>query len=91
MDFRSENLAQPLSADSSIPITPGASPFGYVNTTNRTQMVFVTGGTVTGITYTRAGSAAVATGATSGWWLVFPGDTLTVTYTGSPTMTAIPV
>lgn len=91
MDFRSQSQAQPASADASIAVTPGASPYAYKNATNRTQAVFVTGGTVSAITLTRAGSAAIATGATSGWWLVFPGDTLTVTYSVAPTMTAVPM
>lgn len=93
MDFRSQNLAQPLSADTPIVIVVGASPFAYKNQTNRTQQVIVQGGGgVTSTTYTRPGTGAIATGAAAGIYMVFPGDTLTVTYPGAaPTMTAVPM
>lgn len=90
MDFRSRNLASPLSADATIVLAVGASPFAYTNTTNRAQLVYVVGGNVTGVTYTRPGSAAIATGLTDSLFLVLPGDTLTVTYAVAPTMTAVP-
>ena len=64
-------------------ITIGASPFAF--TLPGKGAVLVVGGTVTGITITRGGSGALATGVVAG---VFPGskgDIVTVTYTAVPT------
>lgn len=66
-------------------ITVGASPFTFTNNTNRTLIVGVSGGTVSNTTYFRG---ALNLGATAGGgsWHVSPGDALSVTFSGLPTM-----
>lgn len=65
-------------------ITPGASPFTWNNWWYRDISVTVSGGTVSAIAV-----GASTLGVTSGTFLVPPGQTLTVTYTVAPTMTAV--
>ena len=68
-------------------VTPTGSPFSYKNTTGDTVAVYVTGGTVSGITLN---SRAVPT--TSGIYHLVPhGQTLVVTYSSAPTMYAMGV
>ena len=74
--------AQPVQS-----ITPGASPYSY--TALFDGHVAVTAGTVSAIALVRQGTS-VATGLTVGLIPVSRGDIVTVTYTGTPTMTFIP-
>jgi lysophospholipase L1-like esterase len=60
--------------------TVPASGSAYTNTTNGNQQVYVAGGTVSAITVN-----GVVTGQTSGMFVLGPGDTLTPTYTVTPT------
>lgn len=71
-------------------ITVTVSPFAYINSTGRHQLVLVSGGTVTQILYVR-GADTVVTGNTSGAILVAPGDGLTVSYSVAPSMSRVPM
>lgn len=64
-------------------ITVGASPYTYTQSYGKTQMVIVSGGTVTEIEYN-----GTSTGLTSGAFPLNYGDSLTITYTTAPTMLA---
>lgn len=70
--------------------TVGASPYTYVNNDGHSEAVTVSGGTVSAISVTPYGGSAIVTGATSGTYLLHPGDSMTVTYSGTPTMTKNP-
>lgn len=70
--------------------TIGASPATYTNSTGSPVMLYVAGGTVSAITLARQG-AALTTGATSGAFQLAQGDSVTITYTVAPTLTAQPV
>lgn len=72
---------------------PG-SGVGFVNTHHFPLLLQLTGATaITTVTYTRGGTTVTiaSSAGTAGAWLVAAGDTLTVTYTGSPTFSYIPV
>lgn len=72
-------------------IAVGGSPFTYQNLDCYEEEIYTVGGTVTSITYTPNGQAAVSTGSVTGPIRVRPGDSLVVTYTAAPTMNKIPV
>ena len=63
--------------------TVGASPWTYTNHTGVDQTLNVSGGTISAIS-----ANGVATGLTSGSFLVPAGNTLVVTYTAAPTISA---
>ncbi len=63
--------------------TVGTSPWTYTNTTGVDQTINVSSGTVSAIS-----ANGVVTGLTSGSFLVPAGNTLVVTYTAAPTVTA---
>ena len=63
--------------------TVGASPWTYTNNTGVDQTLNVSGGTISAIS-----ANGVATGLTSGSFLVPAGNTLVVTYTAAPTISA---
>lgn len=71
-------------------ITPGASPYAYQNTGAEPVDVIVSGGTVSAIAFSRDGTTYYATGQTAGMFRLEVGDFLKVTYSVTPTMTAIP-
>ena len=75
-------LAQPIGN-----ISLGASPAAYTASTAGT--VYVSGGTVTGITLTRQGTT-ITYAATSGNFPVCRADVLTITYTSIPIAQFIP-
>lgn len=88
------------SANAVSSIVVGASPFTYTNTTNGSQNVVISGGTVTAISFARLGvSVALCTGGTTCTaatlvapeFELAPGDSVTTTYSAAPTMTAIPI
>lgn len=72
----------PLGVDTAITVT--ASPFTYTNATGYNQEVRVGGGTVSVI----AKNATNLSGLTFGMFTLGPSETLTVTYSGAPTMSA---
>jgi hypothetical protein len=74
----------PPAAESTLAV--GASPFSY--TAPVKGFVIVKGGTVSSITFTR--SVTTVTGQTAGIFPLNQGDTLTVSYTGLPSLTWVP-
>lgn len=64
-----------------IPVTVGASPFTYTNTTGNQQTVLVTGGVVSQVAFVRFAGEVVPT---SGFVELSPGDSVTVTYSSLP-------
>lgn len=71
-----------------MPITVGASPFTYSPSVKGN--VFVSGGTVSQIQFSRDGTNIYPTGAIAGPFQINANDRLIVTYTVIPTMTFIP-
>jgi hypothetical protein len=67
-------------------VVVGASPTAF-KATQRGQLL-VTGGTVSSITVTRKNT--YTPGGTSGYFPMSPGDVVTITYTGLPTVTFFP-
>lgn len=67
------------------PITVGASPYTWTNTTGNRVVVYVSGGTVTTINAVVA-AADVLVGLLAGSVTVRPGDGVKVTYVVAPTM-----
>lgn len=80
---QSQTWTQGPSVTASIAV--GASPFTYQNTTNRVQKVFVSGGTISNMSYFR-GATFLGTIATNGVIELSPKDSLNITYTVAPTM-----
>jgi microcystin-dependent protein len=71
-----------------VAVTPTGSPFAYVAGAQGT--LYVTGGTVSQIDFTRA-STTINTGIVSGGVRLLQTDTVTITYTGTaPTITWVP-
>jgi len=66
-------------------VTVGSSPWTYTNNSRATQLLAVTGGTVSSVTV-NGGS----TGQTSGLFLLKPSDTATITYSAAPTSSLVP-
>jgi len=75
---------QPSAAE--VALAVGISPFSYLAPTRGN--VLINGGTVSAVQITR--SLTTLTGLTSGFFPLSNGDTLTVTYSGLPTMTWYP-
>lgn len=65
-------------------LTIGASPYTYSNTSAHDLMVAVGGGTVSGIVIERGSDTAAVS--TSGYFRLCPGDEITITYSGAPTV-----
>lgn len=83
-NFFAAMVAQPGPIDA---VVVGASPFAY--TASESGHLHVTGGTVSAITLTRAGTV-LATGMTSGFIPVSLGDVVAVTYSVKPTLNFVP-
>lgn len=66
-------------------VTAGASPYTYTNSTPTRKQVFVSGGTVSAISFNR-GATTVPTGETAGVFTLNPNDSLVITYTVAPTI-----
>ena len=81
-----QDLERGIPAANEVPITVGVSPFVY--TAPRGGSVIVNGGTVSKIEFTRTNKHT--TGQTGGMFTVSLGDSLTVTWSGKPTMTFVP-
>lgn len=78
------DIGTPPSAEAVVTMT--ASPFVYQAT--KKGFLLITGGTVSGVTFTRVGM--YATGHTSGFFPVEVADKITITYSVVPTVTFIP-
>ena len=74
-----------------IAITAGASPYAYKNNSGTRQNIIFTGGTVTLVEYSRNGITWFSSGLIAGTVLLNPGDSLRVTYTVAPIITAVPI
>lgn len=72
-------------------IVPGASPYVYQNGDLIPETVIVSAGTVSDISWSHDNSTYFATGQTTGTFRVDTGDFLKVTYSGTPTMTKLPL
>lgn len=70
------------------PIVVGASPFTITNTNNNNLVIVISAGTITAVSYTPRGGAALDTAVTRLLTLK-PGDATTVTYTVAPTIRSI--
>jgi len=83
-------FVNPVSALNSAQVTVsvGASPFAY--TVSTYGNLVINGGTVSSVTITRPGGAAVTLGVVAGMFAVQAGDVVTITYTVAPTVTFIP-
>ncbi len=71
-------------------ITVTSSPFTYQNTTSSPADVFVSGGGVSLLEFSRDGVAWYNTGSFYGAVLLSPNDRLRATYTAAPSMTLVP-
>lgn len=76
-------------------ITVGSSPFTYKNPSNQARQVVVKNGTISDVTWKRAGDTVQMGGSEGGnvngrFWLA-PDDELVVTYSSAPTMDYIPM
>ena len=74
-----------------LPITAGASPYSYKNTSGTRQNMIVTGGTVTLIAFSRDGVTFYSTGLIAGCVMLNPNDICQITYTVAPVVTAVPI
>ena len=71
------------------PISLTGSPLVYGNSTQRLVDVMISGGGVTKLEFQRGSGPKYSTGAFYGMFTLSPGDSLTITYVGTPTITAI--
>ena len=78
------DVGTPPSAETQV--TVGASPFSYQ--APKKGFLIISGGTVSLVQFTRIGT--YSTGMVSGMFPVSLGDTMTVTYSGIPTITFVP-
>ncbi len=75
------------------PVTLGASPFTFTNTNQYALDVVILGGTVSALTFQRSiqgRTTTVTLPTASGIVRLSQGDAMTLTYTGTPTLQAIP-
>ena len=72
------------------PVTVGASPFTFVNTENCPIVCFISGGTVSGITFSRDGITFDNCGLMAGMVSLNPNDRIVITYTVAPAMAYYP-
>lgn len=70
-------------------ISPTTSPMTIQNTTSSNIEIFVSGGIVTAIQFSRDGTTWVSCGITSGMCLLNPRDYVRITYSVSPTITRV--
>jgi hypothetical protein len=76
---------QPPQAESSVTLT--GSPFIY--TAARRGFLIIQGGTVSLVQFTRS-TTPYSLGSTQGAFPLSQGDSITITYTGAPTVTFVP-
>ena len=67
-------------------IPPTGSTFTYTNVGDNEVDIMVSGGTVSGISFTR-NSSTVVTGVVAGMWRLTTNDSLNISYTGAPVIT----
>jgi hypothetical protein len=77
----------PPSAPASVPLS--GSPLVYGNTTERPIDIMISGGGVIKVEFQRGTGTKYNTGSYYGMFGLSPGDALTITYSGTPTITAI--
>jgi len=70
-----------------VPLT--GSPLVYSNTTERPIDIMISGGGVRKVEFQRGTGPKFNTGSYYGMFGLSPGDALTITYSGTPTITAI--
>lgn len=71
-------------------ITPGSSPYTWVNPEAVAVNVFVTAGTVSLIEFSNDNVGFVSIGLLGGWMRLNPGQSIKVTYLVAPTMKYTP-
>ena len=71
------------------PVPLSGSPLAYSNTTERPIDIMISGGGVIKVEFQRGTGAKFSTGSYYGMFGLSPGDALTITYSGTPTITAI--
>lgn len=67
-------------------VTVGASPFAYTNTSGNDERILLIGGTMSQVLLAHGASGDIITGIANQFITLCPGDTLTITYSVSPTM-----
>ena len=77
----------PPSAPAPVPLS--GSPLVYGNTTERPIDIMISGGGVRKVEFQRGTGTKYSTGSYYGMFGLSPGDALTITYSGTPTITAI--
>jgi hypothetical protein len=71
------------------PVPLSGSPLVYANTTQRPVDIMISGGGVIKVEFQRGAGPKYSTGSYYGMFGLSPGDALTITYSGTPTITAI--
>lgn len=71
------------------PVPLSGSPLVYINTTERPIDIMISGGGVIKVEFQRGTGTKYNTGSYYGMFGLSPGDSLTITYSGTPTITAI--
>ena len=71
------------------PVPLSGSPLVYGNTTERPIDIMISGGGVRKVEFQRGTGTKYNTGSYYGMFGLSPGDALTITYSGTPTITAI--
>ena len=70
-------------------VTPGASPWTYTNNNGYAEGMYITGGTVSAVSFVRQ-TTTLALGAAPPIVTLSPGDKAIVTYSAAPTVDIIP-
>lgn len=83
-------LAQQFGPQSAQSVTVGASPFTW-QAPNYRGVLFISGGTVSAVTYSQDNTTFYGTGMTNGPLPMAGMDFVKITYTDSPTLTYIPL
>jgi hypothetical protein len=84
--FQASETGQPPDNESGVPLM--TSPMLFV--ASRKGFVIITGGTVSAIAISRTPNVFYPTGQLTGAFTLAQGDTLRLTYTGTPTVTFFP-
>jgi len=82
-------IDQAWSGSAPVPLTPSASPYVVQNVLGMHMDVFVSGGTVTTIEFSRDGTTWFLVGLLAGQFHLSPLDKLRITYVIVPTVTAV--
>ena len=88
LSLRTADIAYtPPTNPAPVPLT--GSPLVYGNTTDRPVDIMISGGGVIKVEFQRGTGTKYNTGSYYGMFGLSPGDALTITYSGTPTITAI--